>query len=313
MKRLLACALLALSSIAFSATLNPIQLLNPAGSTVGQAIVSTGPSTAPAWGGVSLNGATGVLPVANGGTGFATFNTGDVLVGGTGGSLTKVNTNSSGLPLISSGTGFPPVFTPLTLAGGGTSATTAAQARTNLGAAATSGTLAQFAATTSAQLAGIVSDETGSGVLVFGTTPTLTNPNIVGTTTNNNANAGSVGEYVTATGSSTAMTTGTNTNLTSISLTAGDWDVETSVQLAPAASTVLSSWIAGPSATSATFGTLGSFVSLAFTTTGSGQIFASPVVRLSLASTTTVFCVAVANFTAGTLNGTGFIRARRVR
>ena len=37
-----------------------------------------------------------------------------------------------------------------------------------------SGTLAQFAATTSAQLAGIISDETGSGSLVFGTSPTLT-------------------------------------------------------------------------------------------------------------------------------------------
>lgn len=40
--------------------------------------------------------------------------------------------------------------------------------------ALTTGTLAQFAATTSAQLAGVISDETGSGVLVFGTTPTFT-------------------------------------------------------------------------------------------------------------------------------------------
>jgi hypothetical protein len=36
------------------------------------------------------------------------------------------------------------------------------------------GTLAQFAATTSAQLAGVISDETGSGALVFGTSPTFT-------------------------------------------------------------------------------------------------------------------------------------------
>ena len=35
------------------------------------------------------------------------------------------------------------------------------------------GTLAQHAATTSAQLAGIISDETGSGSLVFGTSPTI--------------------------------------------------------------------------------------------------------------------------------------------
>lgn len=42
------------------------------------------------------------------------------------------------------------------------------------GDALTSGTLAQFAATTSAQLAGVISDETGSGALMFGTSPTIT-------------------------------------------------------------------------------------------------------------------------------------------
>lgn len=36
--------------------------------------------------------------------------------------------------------------------------------------------LSVFAATTSAQLAGVISDETGSGVLVFGTSPTITTP-----------------------------------------------------------------------------------------------------------------------------------------
>lgn len=42
----------------------------------------------------------------------------------------------------------------------------------------TGGTLAQFSATTSSQLAGVISDETGSGALVFATSPTLTTPNI---------------------------------------------------------------------------------------------------------------------------------------
>lgn len=44
------------------------------------------------------------------------------------------------------------------------------------GVALTSGTLAQFAATTSAQLAGVLSDETGSGSAVFATSPTLVTP-----------------------------------------------------------------------------------------------------------------------------------------
>lgn len=39
-----------------------------------------------------------------------------------------------------------------------------------------SDTLAAFAATTSAQLAGVISDETGSGALVFATSPTLVTP-----------------------------------------------------------------------------------------------------------------------------------------
>jgi hypothetical protein len=49
---------------------------------------------------------------------------------------------------------------------------------TDTSRAATSGTLAQFAATTSAQLAGVISDETGSGLLVFATSPTLVTPTL---------------------------------------------------------------------------------------------------------------------------------------
>ncbi len=46
--------------------------------------------------------------------------------------------------------------------------------------AVTTGTLAQFAATTSAQLAGVLSDETGTGSDVFGTSPTFTTSAIFG-------------------------------------------------------------------------------------------------------------------------------------
>jgi hypothetical protein len=57
--------------------------------------------------------------------------------------------------------------------------------------ATTSGNLSQFAATTSSQLLGVISDETGTGALVFGTSPTFTTSVIGGatfsafTTTNN--------------------------------------------------------------------------------------------------------------------------------
>ena len=46
----------------------------------------------------------------------------------------------------------------------------------------TSGNLSQFAATTSAQLAGVLSDETGSGSAVFGTGPTISGATLSGTT-----------------------------------------------------------------------------------------------------------------------------------
>lgn len=43
--------------------------------------------------------------------------------------------------------------------------------------------LSVFAATTSAELAGVVSDETGSGALVFGTAPTIANVTLTGSVT----------------------------------------------------------------------------------------------------------------------------------
>lgn len=72
--------------------------------------------------------------------------------------------------------------------------TDAGTVRTTIGAgtgngdALTSGNLSQFASTTSSQLAGVLSDETGSGAAVFATSPALTTPNIgtpsAGTLTN---------------------------------------------------------------------------------------------------------------------------------
>jgi hypothetical protein len=48
--------------------------------------------------------------------------------------------------------------------------------------ALTTGTLGQFAATTSSALAGVISDETGSGALVFGTSPSITTSLTTGST-----------------------------------------------------------------------------------------------------------------------------------
>lgn len=181
--------------------------------------------------------------------------------------------------------------------------------------------LSQFAATTSAQLAGVMSDETGSGALVFGTTPTITNPNIVGTNTNDNAAAGSVGEFVSSTvlvGSAVSLTSGVTANVTSISLTAGDWDVEGNVAFASGGSTITNYEIGAISTTSATlptapYGGGGFTLSTPNYAGGGSNIIPTGRMRLSLASTTTVYLVTNASFGTSTLAAYGFIGARRVR
>lgn len=251
--------------------------------------------------------------------------------------------------------------------------------------ALTSGNLSQFAATTSAQLAGIISDETGSGSAVFGTNPTISGATlsggtinntpvgattastgafttlsasstvsgtgfstylasppaiggtaantgrfttlqatgsitpsstagIVGTTTNDSANAGSIGEILSNSTTGTSLTNNTAANVTSVSLTAGDWDVQCSIQYNPAGGTTMTGFQGGVSTTSAVVGAFGTFFRINATFgTGAPQTFTSPITRISLTATTTVYAVAVAAFGGSTMTGDGIIRARRVR
>lgn len=66
MKRLILAAFSVLLSIStFAATLTPIQLLNPVGSTSGQVIASTGATTPPAWSTVTLSGLGGLAKANN--------------------------------------------------------------------------------------------------------------------------------------------------------------------------------------------------------------------------------------------------------
>jgi hypothetical protein len=66
-------------------------------------------------------------------------------------------------------------ITPTTLSANRTLTLANGDTTLQAGTVAVTGTgLGQFASTTSSQLAGVISDETGSGVLVFGTTPTIT-------------------------------------------------------------------------------------------------------------------------------------------
>lgn len=140
---------------------------------------------------------------------------------------------------------------------------------------------------------------------------------IVGSATNDSATAGDIGETTAsavAVGAAQALTTDTVANITSITLTAGDWDVYGNVNVAYTSATVTQS-SAGFSTTSATIPTDGSegynAVQLT-TTTATGSVPLS-MGRLSLASTTTVYLVVKSTFSAGSAAAFGKITARRRR
>lgn len=144
---------------------------------------------------------------------------------------------------------------------------------------------------------------------------TITPTAIVGVTTNSNAATGQVGEYVSNSATGVSLTSGTNANITSISLTAGDWDVTGTVTFVPANTTAPTLMECGISTTSATLAGLGTvnFLNLSFPTNGSSQGFVAPRQRISIAATTTVYLVAVSTFTVSTMTANGFISARRMR
>jgi hypothetical protein len=166
-----------------------------------------------------------------------------------------------------------------------------------------------------------VTAKTGTGSVVLATSPTITNPAIVGTTTNDSAAAGNIGEYiesVVAIGSALSLVTATAKTITSISLTAGDWDVDAVVYIIPAATTSFTSYIGGISSTTNTLDTTpGKFyryLTPAVVPTAAGQIACPvPPYRMSLTGTTSIFLIAQAAFTVSTATAYGIIRARRVR
>lgn len=77
-----------------------------------------------------------------------------------------------------------------------------------------SGKLSQFAATSSSELAGVISDETGSGALVFGTSPSFTTSITTGSTTF--ALINTTATTVNFAGAATALSIGAGTGTTTV-------------------------------------------------------------------------------------------------
>ncbi len=190
------------------------------------------------------------------------------------------------------------------------------------------GVLTFLATPTSANLAAALTDETGSGAAVFATSPTLVTPvlgaasatsvsfsstsGIIGSTTNDSAAAGSIGELIVSDHPATVnLTTNTAADITSISVTAGDWDIRGSVSLsAGVLMSIAYGWI---STTSATTPAVDLRRGLQNTTSNFDRlIVAIENTRYSFSTTTTVYLSALAA-DGGTPTAAGHISARRIR
>jgi hypothetical protein len=136
---------------------------------------------------------------------------------------------------------------------------------------------------------------------------------IAGTTLADNANAGSVGEFRTAQQTTgVALTSTIGANAVSISLPAGDWDVSGIVEFFPAGGATIQQAVTAVSTVSGSTGSFGQFLSQQANTTA-GVTYPTPVFRVNVSSTTTVYVTASAFFASGTVAVDGFVRARRVR
>lgn len=143
------------------------------------------------------------------------------------------------------------------------------------------------------------------------------NNNIKGAANTTDAAAGNIGEYIShriASGSAVSLSTGTTSNIDSITLTAGDWDVTGIINYSLSGVTS-TDFQAGFSLTSATMGNDTMKIEKPFSFTGLSSTYSDvlPTVRISVGSSTKIYLVAQGTFTVGTVAGYGQIRARRKR
>jgi len=170
------------------------------------------------------------------------------------------------------------------------------------GYAVTSGNLSQFAATTSAQLLGVLSDETGSGAAVFATSPTLVTP-VLGTP------ASGVATNLSGTAASlTAGSVTTNANLTGHITSSGNAAVLgsfTSAQLATALTNETGSGSAvfatSPTLVTPALGTPSALVLTNATGTLTSPTFVTPALGTPASGVATNLTGTAANLKAGSV------------
>jgi hypothetical protein len=143
-----------------------------------------------------------------------------------------------------------------------------------------------------------------------------TTDGITGTTAADNAGSGTVGEFISsniAAASAISVSSNTPKNLTSLSLTAGDWDVGGNAVVVSAGVSMTETFV-GINTTSATQPDL-SYVSQYLTTVTNMENMGltAPQQRINISSMTTVYIVVTAVFSTSTATMYGNIWARRRR
>jgi len=146
---------------------------------------------------------------------------------------------------------------------------------------------------------------------------------LMGTTTNDNAQAGFVGEFQSTSltsGQGLALTTATVTNLLSLSLTGGDWDCRATIARTLGATTTVSRMSQSIGTTSLTFATEGTegalalgFSNLSAFAAGTAYDTKITPTRISASGTTTVYLVVADTFLTSTDTAFGVLGCRRVR
>lgn len=142
---------------------------------------------------------------------------------------------------------------------------------------------------------------------------------LLGTTTNNNAAAGDVGEVIRSfipLASAVPVSTGTATDITSITLTPGDWDVSALGALAGTLTGTESRIYINSASNTFPANTLWSdqtATSPAVPSAVANIVLSIPAFRVSIAVTTTYYFGAYSTFTVGTATAYGRISARRMR
>ena len=125
-------------------------------------------------------GWSGELAATRGGTGFGSYAVGDILYANTTTTLAKLPDVATGNALISGGVGVAPAWGKIGLTTHVSGTLPAANGGTGITSLGT-GVATWLGTPSSANLAAAVTDETGSGALVFGTAPTISDLTVSGT------------------------------------------------------------------------------------------------------------------------------------